>query len=424
MTIHQTHIKQQPKTSQTFRRGAFAFADNGSSLGTTTGLASTRENIDLQETTQQKQQSNAVRYKLQNYAQELHPASRISACLKVMAHGHDFVDVHYNEADHHAHYQNLAHCDNVWLCPVCSGRISSQRAEEIRQAYSYAIDEKNMRIVMVTYTLSHHKFDDLQTLVDAIRSARKKMRSGRKWQEFKANYGYVGAIASFEVTHGDTNGWHPHVHEIMILDPSQAEYDIDQKTSDELLQKWLDDELSAEWLKNLEKVGRRGSLDRALDVRTTSQYVGEYIAKYGKLPQDVTWDIALEVAKNSRKSDSSGLHPFSILARGFDKELSVAERNKYRASWYEYAKVFTGQKQIFWTRGLKDLLLVDVPAEDERESVVVVKLVDFMWSWVCKNKLRAELLNQTLQARGDPAHVNMWLKRERAKRRLLDKIKS
>jgi hypothetical protein len=424
MSINQTRHNPQPKTIKNAVESGFALADNGSSLGTTTGLASTRTNIDVQDTTQQKQQSNAVRYKLQNYAQELHPASRLSACLKVMTHDTDFVDVHYNADDHHAHYQGLAHCDNVWGCPVCSGRISSQRAEEIRQAYSYAIDEKKMRIVMVTYTLSHHKFDSLQDLVDAIRSARKKMRSGRSWQNFKANYGYVGAIASFEVTHGEDNGWHPHVHEIMVLDPEQAEYDIDPTTSDEILQKWLTDELSPEWIKSLAKVDRTASSERGLDVRTTSQYVGEYIAKYGKLPNDLTWDIALEIAKNNRKSDSQGLHPFSMLAKAFDKDLSVAERNKYRALWYEYMATFKGQKQIFWTKGLKDLLLVpDALDETEKESFVVVKLQDYMWSWVCKNRLRAELLNQVLRCRGDSGIVNAWLKSERAKRRLLDKMK-
>lgn len=385
---------------------------NGSSLGTTTERAATPVNTTVEQTTESKIHSTATRYKLQKYAQQLHPNSRISACLKTISPGQNFVTVHYNEETHHAHYQNLMTCDNVWLCPVCSGRITSQRAEEIRRAYSYAIDTLGFRVVMVTYTLSHNRWDDLADLVVAIRGARKKMRSGRRWQEFKTNYGYVGAIASFEVTHGD-NSWHPHVHEIMILDNDNALYDLDNETPDELLQSWLEHDLKQEWCNNLAKVGRSASLEHGLDVKTTSKYVGQYLAKYGKLPSEMTWDIALEVAKGNKKSNSEGLHPFSILAKAFDDGLTEAERKQYRALWYEYADVFSGQKQIFWTSGLKDLLLVDEPGDDESESEVVMVIARHTWSFVVQNNMRAEVLAEVLRVRGDKHKLKLWIDKQK-----------
>jgi hypothetical protein len=408
----------------------------GPSLGNTTVLASTRVNIDVQNAKKEEARKETEktlssinrRYKLQEYAQTLHPDTRLSACLKVFGFNSEFVDVHYSKEKNHAHYRGLAHCDNVWTCPVCSGRITSERALEVRQGYSYAIDSLGYRVVMVTYTLSHHKFDSLESSVEAIRQARKKMRSGRSWQSFKKNYAYVGSIASFEVTYNETNGWHPHVHELMFLNPRMTSHDIDYDTPDETLEKWLKDELSEAWILSLEKVGRSASLERGIDVTATSEQIGEYIAKYGHLPEGITWDASLELAKggikNQPEDGSKSLSVWSILALGFSDDLTADEKNVYRALWYEYANVFKGQKQMFWVRGLKELLLVEEEPEDatEDDSVVVVKLGRNIWNWICAEKLRATLLNECIKSGGDSPTVNAWLKRERVTRHLAKRI--
>lgn len=381
-------------------------------LGNTTSFASNQSQQGIQGSVISKTDSNTQRYKLQRVAKKYHPNSRLQSCMCTVAPDATNVQLHYNDNDRHAHYRNIMRCDNVWLCPVCSGRITSRRAEEIKQGYVYALETLGFKAVMVTYTLRHSRFDSLQSNLDAIREARRKMRSGRKWQDFKANYGYVGAISSLEVTASLKNGWHTHVHELMFLDPKNADYDL--SVSNERVAKWLDHDLSQWWQSSLEKLGRTASIQHGIEISTSDAKIGDYIAKFGKMPNDTTWHVGLEIAKSQSKADTDGLHPFTILERSDNPCVPEAERKQYRAMWHEYAEAFSGRKQIYWTNGLKDLLLVDVVEDDsdiEESGNMVFGLSRDAWRAIVYTHKQADLLNECIWSRGDINKIEYFLKR-------------
>jgi hypothetical protein len=414
MSVHHTNNTQKIKD----RQSSPVSHSEQQLLGNTTGFASTPENTSLQtphdklkKSVSYKIENNENRYALQKIAKKYHPNSRLSACMCSISPGKDHVEVHYHEENRHAHYQNIMRCDNVWLCPVCSGRITSRRAEEIRQAYGYAVDVLNYRVVMVTYTLQHSRFDSLQKNLDDIRDARRKMRSGRKWQKFKADYGYSGAISSLEVTWGLKNGWHTHVHEIMFFDDKKADYELSVK--DRVLDNWLNDSLSQWWIDSLAKVNRSASLQNGIDVTSTDQYIAEYVAKFGKLPASETWDIALELSKSMSKQDSDGMHPFTILERSNNPVVPVEDRKRYLAVWYEYADAFHGRKQMYWTPGLKELLLVDVieePGDIEEPGKIVLCLSRDAWKAIVYLNKQADVLNETIICKGKIENIERYVR--------------
>lgn len=382
-----------------------------SSLGITTKSASTLINIDFDETLKNKFANNENRYALQKIAQRYHPDKRICSCMKTIAPTASNVKVVYNDEQRHAHYRNLMRCDSVWLCPVCAGRISSRRADEIRQAYSYAIETLDFRIIMVTYTMQHSIYNSLEDSVTAMREARRKMRSGRDWQKFSDNYGYRGCISALELTWSMDAGWHVHVHEIMFLDPETAIFEL--HPDDTKLQKWLTSELSPRWQKSCEAVGRYASAEHGLSIDMTDQYVTEYVAKYGRLPESVSWDIASEIAQGNRKQSNGGLHPFQILELSDSELLTEDQRVLYRALWYEYAEAFYGKRQIYWTNGLKDLLCVDVAVEDsdiEETGEIVFIITREMWQIIVQLDKRGDLLNKTIEYRADTAQIDLYLR--------------
>ena len=381
-------------------------------LGTTTKSASTLENTGFQKSLPEKFANNENRYALQKIAQKLSPGERVCSCMKTVAPTQNAVKVVYDDTNRHAHYRNLMRCDSVWICPVCSGRITSHRANEIRNGYAYAVDTLGFRVVMATYTMSHTRFDSLQDNLDSMRDARRKLRSGRAWQTFKRNFGYQGCISALETTWSSDAGWHVHVHEIMFFDPGTAIFELHE--DDRKLEAWLHAELAVKWQESLNKVGRNCTLVNGLKFDATDQYVAQYIAKQGKLPAGINWDIALELTKSNQKISKGGLHPFQILELAGGVQLEEKKRNQYVALWHEYVDAFKGRRQIFWTNGLKDILQVDLVEEDgdiEEQGDQVYLVAREMWRDIVYLDKRAELLNNTILWRCDTDKINRYLKR-------------
>jgi hypothetical protein len=50
-----------------------------------------------------------------------------------------------------AHYKSLIVCGSVWMCPLCTAKISERRREELERAVSRHIAQ-NGAVYMATYT--------------------------------------------------------------------------------------------------------------------------------------------------------------------------------------------------------------------------------------------------------------------------------
>ncbi len=127
------------------------------------------------------------------------PKERVSGCMRWPT-GAD-VQVLYSPEQRKAAFSGLQTCGSVWLCPVCSGRISEQRRAELGSAIAAAKD-LGQSCVVATFTVSHQRADDLGRTLEGLNGARKRMRSGRAGVQLRDRWGVLGSVRSLEVTHG------------------------------------------------------------------------------------------------------------------------------------------------------------------------------------------------------------------------------
>lgn len=317
------------------------------------------------------------KFKLQNKAKRLLPGHSIQKCCCWSVPAKN-VEIWKSEGDGSAHYRNVQTCKNVWVCPVCSSRITERRAKELQAM----LDGTDYQTVMVTYTMRHNRTDTLVDTLETISSAIRSFKSGRKWQGFKEGWGIVGTIKALEVTWSYDNGWHPHIHELIVLDL--------KKPLSYAQTAHLDDILTERWLRVLSRHGGSATSERGLTVSPNA--IDQYIAKFGRDPKgdDGKWTLAREVAKAASKHNSKGksLTPFEILDRsGDDKQMS--------ALFVEYQQAMIGKRQMVWSKGLRDLLeLVGDGDEmaDEKGGEKLIEIPFSHWQSVYAERKRGDLL--------------------------------
>ena len=237
-----------------------------------------------------------------------------------------------------AGFDGLKTCASVWCCPCCSPRISARRKDELDVLLSGA-RASGLAVVMLTLTARHDRQMKLAPFLDALKGAKRRFRQRREWRGLKPVF--VGSVTATEVTHG-RNGWHPHFHEIAVLDcPPAAALSLIEG-------------LRAAWLACLHGVGLSGN-DAAFQVQS-AQAAGAYVAKFG---------AAEELALQGEKRGRNG-------SRGVWQLLDDARDGCARSAaiWREYALAFRGRRQLVWSPGLKARFGVGETSDDEAAAEV------------------------------------------------------
>lgn len=237
-----------------------------------------------------------------------------------------------------AGFDGLKTCASVWCCPCCSPRISARRKDELDVLLSGA-RASGLAVVMLTLTARHDRQMKLAPFLDALKGAKRRFRQRREWRGLKPVF--VGSVTATEVTHG-RNGWHPHFHEIAVLDcPPAAALSLIEG-------------LRAAWLACLHGVGLSGN-EAAFQVQS-AQAAGAYVAKFG---------AAEELALQGEKRGRNG-------SRGVWQLLDDARDGCARSAaiWREYALAFRGRRQLVWSPGLKARFGVGETSDDEAAAEV------------------------------------------------------
>lgn len=291
------------------------------------------------------------------------------------------------------HYKGLAVCGSVHTCPLCASKIQERRRQEVAQAIAWG-ERQGKALVMASYTFPHRIDQPLSLLLKLQQEAIAYMRGRRQYIALMNAAGHVGRIRTLEVTHG-RNGWHPHTHELLIVDP----------TADPLR---LRAALSQLWLKACRKVGlfqperddEWAFLSHAVDVRDGDEGAAGYLAK---MDDQDKWGLSHEMTKGSSKQGrASGVHPFKLAADVTTSELFI-----------EYIKAIKGSRQLIWSRGLKKSVGLDEKSDEElavEEVNRAAERIDISvdeWRKVIKNDSRFELL-QTAENSGAEG-VNLFL---------------
>ncbi|MGW4041171.1 protein rep [Streptomyces sp. NPDC004778] len=286
-----------------------------------------------------------------------------------------------------AHWSGFCSCGSIWACPVCSAKIRATRADEIARAVARHMADGGTAW-MVTLTARHKKHHDLADLFDAVANGWRQLMSGRAWAGDpkrgvfgeRDRLGVRGNIRSLEITYGTRNGWHPHLHVVLLLN---------EETGPELayaIHRW--DKVWRAWMK---KKGYEPSKEHGVNWSkvTTPEEAGEYIAKV----QEGKGHLGNEMARGDMKAGRLGtLAPFEML-----EYLRVTGDAAVVPVWHEYEKATFRRRAITWSRGLRAQLLDDEP-ELTDEEVAAEEVGGETWALLPAESLRAMRRVPGLQA--------------------------
>lgn len=286
-----------------------------------------------------------------------------------------------------AFFRGLITCSSVWLCPICSARISERRALDLHQAVKRA-EALGWQVVLVTLTFAHRIDDRLRTTLARFGKAIGYAHSGRAWTDARKQFGWLGAVRSFEVTHG-RNGWHPHAHELWFF---PAGVDVDAWAA----------VYRERWMRALDHSGLSAN-EHGFRCDRARGSIAQYVSKYGREPR---WGPGRELAKSAHKRGrSDSLTPFQLLS------LSAEGVAGATVLFREYGEAVKGRRQLQWSPGLRAALSLGaeesdqdaLAAADAAPAEIVCTLTPRQWYQVYFNDAEASVL--MLAELGDGARV-------------------
>lgn len=314
---------------------------------------------------------------------------RVSHCGYV-AH-QSFVDLERNNATGKAGYRGLVSCGNLWVCPVCSARISFKRQGELNDLLQRS-RAAGYSPLLLSLTFQHKRGDVLASILDQFKDAQGRFRRRRDWAALKAFD--VATVSALELTHGG-NGWHPHAHILVLVKAAPA-------AAFKLV-----NGLRSGWLASLKSAGLHGG--KAAWQLQDASAAGSYVSKWG-----AGEELALHGAKSGRNGART---PFAILADARDG------CRQSSALFAEYAAAMVGRRQLVWSNGLKAQFGIgetsDADAAQEAEPASVPSL-ETLRSWASSGdwrnaRRRRVAIVHAAQAGGDlsaaeygPTDAEIW----------------
>ena len=358
-------------------------------LGSITKSAATNESVDATETPRTLIKSGVEQYQLLAITGQVHGQKhRVSTCQKVPSYavqqGTGDRGISKNDSGR-AHFHGVGSCGDVWTCPHCAPRIAEGRRKEMQKAMGEA-RRLGWKALLLTRTFKHGREDGLKATIKQFQKATSQMKASRDYKKMVSELGLKGHIRALEVTHSWANGWHPHHHEILFVEND----DLTEEVIEEF------EERSYEiWKKYAEKNGL-GTPSREHGLRVDyrkgageSDAVGFYVSKFGF---EMTYSHSKEGKKGSRTPWNMLLDVFAnqegqkILKWSPDVELLR-----------EFGKAMKGRAQLFWSRGLKDLLKVNEESDEELADKPmkqhVRSLSDKEWNAILWSESRGKVLD-------------------------------
>ena len=311
--------------------------------------------------------------------------NRVCGCGKWRIDKEMPVGVQFDASKGVAKYHNLQYCGSVWVCPDCSYKISQERKKELAEAMKGCRD-KGLHVAMLTLTVPHYLGDDLKTLLKKMSKAKHSLWTNRNSREYFADqFPMVGHITATEVKYSDNNGFHPHFHILCILDKQYAAEDL-QIIESELYELWAEKCVKS----GLGKPNRRNGLDLKMG-SNNEDVLADYISKWG-MAEEMT-QAYLKVGKKNMQS----LTMWEVLELA---QIEASTKDKYSYIFKTYASAFKGRRQLFWSKGLKELLKIEVKDDEEIANAEEenTEIYDAMflspqdWWTICYHKIRAEFL--------------------------------
>lgn len=267
-----------------------------------------------------------------------------------------------------AGFSGVQSCGSTWACPVCSEKIQASRADEVATALAEA-ERRGWVVGFLTFTVRHSKRHSLAGVWDAVSKGWRQATSGSgwRWQADRLDFGVKGYIRLTEVTVG-ANGWHVHVHALVLMDPSASAWALTHggHLGHDAVRA-LGERMSERWAYGVTKAGKgyAPSAERGVDARLVvsgSDDLARYFAKNVytvKTAESAAADATMSHAKTAKHGNTT---PFGLLARlvrdGDADDLDL---------WHEWERESKGKRQLLWSNGLRADLLAGVHERTDEE---------------------------------------------------------
>lgn len=247
----------------------------------------------------------------------------------------------------------LVRCASVWFCPVCAPKIMSRRRQELQKGIE-AFKSHSFYFAFVTLTIPHAYGVPLVEYMEKLQAVLKRFRSGKSWTNLKKRIGMRGYIRAQEVTCGKRTGWHPHFHELLVLEKKLSKAEQSELT-DFLKRRWVRLCIE-EGITSTEK--ERDHLRYGVDVRCGSDPVSqEYLAK------TVSWELSSLTTKAVREEDR--FQPLALASMLTDAEATEKEKKWAAHLWSEYMIGMYARVAVYWSPGLKKFCGIEEKTDAE-----------------------------------------------------------
>lgn len=313
------------------------------------------------------------RFAMQAASRQLLQKSRTANCLRLRTKGQQ-LQVLKSKEHKKAMYKGLQTCGSVWACPVCAAKISERRRVELLAAITMH-QAQGGQVWLATFTTPHHLGDDLAEVLAGQAKALSYLNGGRAAQKLFGQMGCIGSVRALEVTHGRkravNNGWHPHYHVLLFV---AGGLDLEDFRLP----------LYERWAAACVKAGlKEPSFEHGVRLDDGSK-AAAYASK---------WGLESEMTKGHIKKAMDGETPFDFLRAYLEDTDKQAG-----ALFCEFATVFKGKRQLFWSKGLKARFKIgektdeELAAEQDDQAVLLGTITLEQWRAVLKNRARATVL--------------------------------
>lgn len=318
-----------------------------------------------------KSRNNHVvtKYRLQSVARSILPDSRTSYCMRRQVNG--ATNVHKDMETKRTWYSGLMTCGSRWTCPVCDAKKSAQTLAEMKSLRASVEHDA----YLVTYTIQHRKSDKLATLLSDLNTCIAYMRNGAKRKRFDSAFGSIGFIRSVEIRWNEKTGFHPHIHELLLVKKTG----IDQ---------------SADIVSRIMGDGGYGGKLRELGYHT-NEFTIDCRAEWSVQEDHEIEDYLLKSSVECEISFSEYKSGYSVSMFQLLDLYAATGDLQYHDVFQEYGQTTAGKQKIRWSAGLKNLIQTPVELDEKepsRAELLLATLDQTTWFVISELGLRGTLL--------------------------------
>jgi hypothetical protein len=293
-----------------------------------------------------------ARFTLRSSLRQVTSLKRLSSC------GLPFSCMVVRRKDGVHHFSGMSTCGSGWCCPVCSAKIRYHRADEVNRAVVSALD-MGISALFVTRTIPHSAEDRLGVTLNLLTEGRRYVANQTVVKGARQAAGYVGAIASKEITYG-VNGFHPHSHDVEFF---ECDISLEDYAA-----------LSSAYYEYLSRFYHRNGFDgltlqhgvRVEQVQLDGVALARYLAKVQE-GTNIRLHSAQELTRWDLKRGRGGsLMPFDIVCAFFETgDMALLDL------WHEYECETRFKSVIRFTKGLRARLGIKEPEITDEELAVL-----------------------------------------------------